>query len=349
MNILLATLSLLTAALIGLGRQMAVFFKFKAALWFFSNYEKKRLFFALIAVILGVASLFFEEFSSAQGILLALSSFLLFFSFLFDFKYIFPEISKVEKTKENLSKIQPNTEVIGFEINGRALAYPLDVVMTRHIVNDFFYNKGIIACYCALCRSGLVFCSEVNGVQLYFKVAGVWRRNMIMEDLQTHSLWQQATGECIWGKLKGQQLTLLSGENTIWESWLQRHPDTYYATQLTEARKGYMSIKTMMKGLELTTTRITPPGYTDLSGLPLREIVFGVHYNGLAVAYPLSMLKDEKEFMEDFNGQKVKLIFNKKANFLNAVNSETNEKILVEKHWWLGWKEFHPNTKIRYQ
>jgi len=102
----------------------------------------------------------------------------------------------------------------------------------------------------------------------------------------------------------------------------------------------------MLKGLEFATSRMTPPGFSDLSDLPSRETVFGIHYNGVSKAYPESNLKGMSDFTDTYDFVEVVLNYDAQANYLLATDKGTNKKLIVEKHWWLGWKEFHPETII---
>jgi hypothetical protein len=343
---ILAILSVLTAFIIAIGRPSAVFLKIKPSLWFFSNFEKKRIYFSITSILFGVAAILFNRNLDSSIFLLVLSLLFLMTTFIFDFKYVFPEVKSVQKVAGTNLKIPGNKKIIGVNRGAYSVAYPLDVLMARHIINDAFEGNNFLVSYCALCRSGLVFSSELDGRQLYFKVAGVWRRNMIMVDEQTQSIWQQATGECIYGTLKGKRLELLSGEQTTWQSWLEKHRTSMYANTLEEARRGYLSVEKMLKGLELTTTRILPPGFTDITQLPAREIVFGVDFNGVSKAYPKSRLKDGINYYDSFGDETVKFRFDKDSDYLSATVDGTDTALIVEKHWWLGWKEFHPQTTI---
>ncbi len=343
---LLALASLFVAIIITFGRQSAVFGKMEKSLWFFSNYEAKRIWFSLISISVGLLALYLYPISSAIIAVLALALLCLFLSFLFDFKYIFPEVKKVERELGKLLDIMPNTEVIGVFTNDITVAYPLSVLIPRHIINDKILDLNIVAAYCAICRSGLVFKSEIDGESLYFTVSGVWRRNMIMIDKQTNSLWQQATGECIYGKYKGRNLELLSGENTRWKAWVEKHPESEFAYKCIEARRGYLSRQAMIKGLNFITPKVTPPGFTDLEGLAIRETVFGIDHNGISKAYPKSEIEELTGFSDYLNSEKIELDYNKSGDYLTAVSTETKKQIIVEKHWWLGWKEFHPETEI---
>lgn len=341
-----ALVSFLIAFSIALGRPMAVFGKIELFLWFFNRFEQKRLIFSSLAIASGFLAIYFNPDKSLVYWLTGVALILIIFSFLLDFKVIFPEIKEVKRKKGTQLNINDKLEIIGVDINNNAVAYPSEVVITRHIVNDTIDNTKIVVCYCALCRSGLVFNSEVDEQKLYFIVAGVWRRNMIMTDKQTGSLWQQATGECIYGHFKGRTLTLLSGENTTWESWKKTHPESEFADECKEARSGYLSRKTMFKGLEIATTRITPPGFTDLKGLNKRETVFGISLNGIDRAYPVKELKKKPIFIDKFDDIELSIRYNEISNTMTATTKDENSDILVERHWWLGWKEFHPDTDI---
>jgi hypothetical protein len=51
-------------------------------------------------------------------------------------------------------------------------------------------------------------------------------------------------------------------------------------------------------------------------------------------------------FRDKIGGLDVELQYDGEAQYLAAFKEDTGEPIIVEKHWWLGWKEFHPDTTI---
>ena len=336
----------LMAFIIFIGRPLAAFGKIEKALWFFQHFEIKRLIFVSISIILGITSLIINYNNSSVIFLFTVSLIFSALVFLMDFKIMFPEINYVEKGSAENLQIEPDQKMIGVTVDKTSVAYPLEVLIPRHVINDRIGNKSILISYCALCRSALIFDASVSDNSLYFTVAGVWRRNMIMVDDYSHSIWQQATGECIYGKFNGKKLTLLSGENTKWHSWHNKHPHTLYAYHFKEARRGFTSRKMMLKGLDFATNRITPPGKTKLMGLPPREVVFGIDYNNIQRAYPLNVIVDKNEFEDDFGDKALILNFDRTGEFLYAEEPGSEVAVKVEKHWWLGWKEFHPNTEI---
>jgi hypothetical protein len=342
----LLLLSLIVAIVAGLGRQIAVFAKVKKGLWLFSNWRRLRLVLTSVSMVLAVAGYLIAPSGGGLALFL-LIIFLNAFSYFFEMPFFFPEVNQVERIPAAQTAVAADTEVIGISVGDTSVAYPInEIVMPRHIVHDTIEDSPVLVSYCALCRSALAFESEIDGRRLYFQVAGVWRRNMIMIDVQSRSIWQQATGECIYGKYNGRRLALLSGENTIWKSWRKKHPDSEYASAFTEARRGLMSRERMLAGLRAVTPRAGAPGYTDLKGLPKRETVFGITVNGESRAYPLSRLEPGLRFRDSVGGVEVEFRYDGEAQYLSASLPNGGGPLVVEKHWWLGWKEFHPETTI---
>jgi hypothetical protein len=343
---LLLSLSLILAITAGLGRQLTVFGKFEKGLWLFSNWYWLRILLTSISIILAFVG--YNYVQSNIGLVVVIIVVLLnAFSYFFEMPFFFPEVKQVKRIPATQVNISGDTKIIGVTVEPKSVAYPInEIVMPRHIVHDRIEETKVLISYCALCRSALAFKAEVDNQELYFKVAGVWRRNMIIIDSQSRSLWQQATGECIFGKHKGKQLELLSGENTSWESWEEKHPQSEYASQFTEARAGLMSREKMLAALKTVSSKVGVPGFTDLKGLPKRETVFGITIEGVSKAYPLSELKPGARFSDSVGEIELELFYDGKGEYLSASESSTKKSINVEKHWWLGWKEFHPNTKI---
>jgi hypothetical protein len=343
---ILIYLSLLLALIAGLGRQIAVFGRIERGLWLFANWQRLRIALTLLSITLAIAGYLMAA-PAVAWVWLLIIALLNAFAYFFDMPFFFPEVRELRRVPGSRAEIDGDTQVIGVQVGETAVAYPIEeIVMPRHIVHDTIEGTPILVSYCALCRTALIFRAEVEGERLYFKVAGVWRRNMIMIDDQTGSIWQQATGECLHGEYEGQSLELLSGENSVWRSWQKKHPDSEYANEFTEARRGLMSRKRMLAGLKSVPLKAGVPGMTDLTGLPKRETVFGITVNGRSKAYPLSELEPEMRFRDRVGGEELRLEYDAGAEYLSALKDESGEPLIVEKHWWLGWKEFHPETEI---
>lgn len=337
-------IALFFALLAGLGRQIIVFTRFSPGLRLFSLWHWLRF------VLVGGSLLFAipGAIQAASGLRVPLLGMILFlngFAFFFEMSFFFPEVKAVRRGEGHA--LPPDTQVLGIVVEETPAAYPIeDIVMPRHIVHDTIEGHPVLISYCALCRSALAFSAVIDEQSLYFKVAGVWRRNMIMTDVQTRSIWQQATGECIFGRYQGRQLALLPSENTTWKRWQRKYPDSEVAVEFDEARRGLLSRDRMLAALKAVTSRVVLPGMTDLRGLPRRETVFGVVVNGQARAYARSRLTNGRVFVDHVAGVALTLTYDGEADSLSVVRRDTGEAVPVEKHWWLGWKEFHPETEI---
>ncbi len=119
--------------------------------------------------------------------------------------------------------------VIGVEIGGEARAYPINMLTgpEREIINDTLGGRPIAATWCHLCNNAVVYDREVEGRTLTFAVSGMlWRRNLVMYDIETGSLWAHFNGKAMQGELIGTELETLPSQLTTWSDWSSRHADT---------------------------------------------------------------------------------------------------------------------------
>jgi hypothetical protein len=120
----------------------------------------------------------------------------------------------------------PDDEVLAVETEDGARAYPVPILDLHHMVNDTMDGTPIIAAWCPLCGSAVVYDRTVNGQELTFEFAGkLADNNFVMRDIETGSEWKQTTGECLTGELEGTTLDLRSGRLTTWESFRDSYPD----------------------------------------------------------------------------------------------------------------------------
>ena len=139
--------------------------------------------------------------------------------------------------------------VIGVNINGKARAYPLNVMNVHEIVNDELDGVPIAVTFSPLCDSVMVFDRRVNGQTLRFGVSGLLLdSNLVMYDKQPESaaqanmnapqsqstttaavssLWSQMAGKAIAGPEIGTALIKIPNVNVCtWKHWLATHPTT---------------------------------------------------------------------------------------------------------------------------
>ncbi|MFN4057405.1 MAG: DUF3179 domain-containing protein [Roseinatronobacter sp.] len=116
--------------------------------------------------------------------------------------------------------------VLTYEQPGSApRAYPIRYLIWHEIVNDLVDAQPIAVTYCPLCNSAMVFDARVDGQRHSFGVSGLLRHSdMIMDDRETESWWQQAVGEGIAGRHMGARLRQLPAWMESWDEFRARNP-----------------------------------------------------------------------------------------------------------------------------
>jgi hypothetical protein len=189
-----------------------------------------------------------------------------------------------------------------------------------------------------------VYAAEVDGQRLTFEVDCVWRRNMVIRDRETGSLWQHATGEAVAGPLQGKMLTLLGGQLTTWGGWQAAHPYTL-AAQDPEEWGGRLSKAKVTKVLDTVTSFATAPGLTKPDRrLPSHEVVIGIMIDGIARAYPLETLIELGVIDDEIEGEQIRLEYDPTHDAVRATMNDA--PINAARTWWTGWYEFHPETTL---
>ena len=136
--------------------------------------------------------------------------------------------------------LAPQEPVIAFALNADAKAYPLQILTWHEIVNDTVGGVPVVATFCPLCNSAIVFERTLDGVVYDFGVSGNLRNSdLIMWDRQTESWWQQLTGEAIVGELTGSQLKLLPSSIISWQDFKAAYPDAAVLSRDTGHRRDY--------------------------------------------------------------------------------------------------------------
>jgi hypothetical protein len=344
--LLFALGALLVALIIGLGRQVTVFSAFKPGLWLFRGYHKKRLIGLGLVVALSTVAVLTQP-SNEVIALVGAAGALTAFAFLFSLERLFPALRAVRVASAEESTLSIDARVLVVEMGGECRAYPLEqMVMPRHIIHDVVGGVPVVVTYCALCRTGLVFHAEHSGKRLFFAVVGVFRRNLLMEDHLTNTLWQQATGEAVFGPLAGETLELLPAVQMPWQQARQQSGMTL-AVEPEGASFAVLATRRGFGLLERVTQHVMMPGHTRLSSaLPRRETVYGVQVNGKTKAYPLSEVRSSGSFTDTLGGVELEIEFDASTEVLRIRRRDGEPDPIVEKHWWLGWNEFHPDTEI---
>lgn len=275
--------------------------------------------------------------------------------------------------------IDSNKLVIGIEVNGEARAYPIQLIGYHHQVQDTVGNTPVMITYCAVCRSGRVYCPFVNGHAETFRLVGMDHFNAMFEDKTTKSWWQQATGVSIAGPLKGTALSEIPSQQASLSSWLRLHPNSTIMQPDTNFKKDYDDLAQFDKG-----TGTSHLEKRDSASWKMKSWVIGLKTKSMEKAYdwndllkdcfiqdtigniPIMMVLENDTssfhaFKRNLNGRTLYFTFYKHLSQLSDTNTHSIwnlngfcksgmlkdsqlENLAAYQEFFHAWKQFHPNT-----
>jgi hypothetical protein len=169
--------------------------------------------------------------------------------------------------------------------------------------------------------------TTVEGRTLNFHLAGINNQNFIMRDDETGSWWQQVTGECILGPLKGRRLKSFDHDELTFETWKAEgargrvlRPDPrveargQYAPPDWERSVGRMPV----------ATTLGDPNET----LDARTLVVGVEAGGKAKAYPLTALEKQNPVADTLGGVPLLVILGEDGKSVRAFDRRVDGRTL---------------------
>ena len=112
--------------------------------------------------------------------------------------------------------------VVGLDWGAAPRAYALAALSGARVVNDSYGGRPIVVTYDAGSGAHGVFSREVEGRTLTLRPSAP----LLMEDEETGTTWEQATGAATAGPLDGARLPPLRSFIAYWFAWTDFHPDT---------------------------------------------------------------------------------------------------------------------------
>lgn len=264
---------------------------------------------------------------------------------------------------------------IGLVVNGQARAYPIEVIGYHHQVRDTVGGAPVLVTYCTVCRTGRVFSPVVDGHAETFRLVGMDHFNAMFEDNTTKSWWQQATGRCIAGPLKGHQLSEYPSTQSTIKTWTAEYPDTKILQPDPAFTAKYAGLARYDDG--------TIPGHLehrDTASWHFKSWVIGVHTPAKDKAYDWNalvknhMIQDTAIVLYLAPDTATFRVWNRTVNGQTLTFEETNETQLADanthstwdpltgrctdgplkgtqleeaqayQEFWHSWKNFHPAT-----
>lgn len=167
--------------------------------------------------------------------------------------------------------LEHDAMVMSFTAGGETHAYPVGAMGYHHIVNDMVGGAPIAATYCTVCHTGIVWNRVLEGRSLTFRLAGIHDGNALLRDEQTKSVWQQSTGEAIFGPLRGKRLEPMYSDEVSYGLWRRENPGGSILKPVARFTSLYRN-----QGWEKFVEWFPAVMDTSETGVDARELVFGI-------------------------------------------------------------------------
>ena len=200
-----------------------------------------------------------------------------------------PNYVSVSEANEWLDDLEPIATV---EVNGETRAFPIQILMWHEIANVEVGGQPVSVTFCPLCNTAIAFNRELDGLVMDFGTSGRLRfSNLIMYDRQTHTWWQQATGEAIIGEQVTKQLEFLPISMISWLDFKENFPDSLVLSRETGHSRNYGS--NPYSGYDnINRSPFLYIGPETPGELPAMARVLTVELGEDTIAYPYSVLAE---------------------------------------------------------
>jgi hypothetical protein len=200
-------------------------------------------------------------------------------------------------------KVDPDDKVLAVRVGQDARAYPIRTMGYHHIVNDVVGGVPITVTYCTLCHTGLVWNPVLDGRTLHFRLAGINNGNALLRDEETSSIWQQSTGEAIFGPLKGRQLEVIPSSELTFALWRKEQPHGRVLKPNATYEAEYDP-----KDWESHVARTRTVVDTTKSGIAPHQLMIGVTVAGQNKAYPIEAVLGAKLIQDRIDGAPIVVV-----------------------------------------
>lgn len=208
-----------------------------------------------------------------------------------------PQYLKTEDIDDADDQIQPEDRVIGIDVDGYAIAYPLSAMSIREIVHESFGDLHVIVTWWPVAYSARAFVFESKDAEepALSHVRKTLLNSSVLVDERGDSI-VQFTGQRLTGTDKGVKLEQIPVTMTNWRAWSDSHPDTEvmsYEGTISEDifERYYISNRAGLHQQSAPDKR-----WHD------KDIVLGLEIDGDSKAYPYPALIDQPLIHDEIGG-----------------------------------------------
>jgi hypothetical protein len=211
-----------------------------------------------------------------------------------------PRYISVQEANADENEVQPEDRVIGIEVNGHAIAYPLAAMSVREIAHEVMDGTHMLVTWWPVTYSARAFVleSENNSDPALLPVRKTLLNSSILAD-QSGSEIVQFLGQAVTGQISGHSLPQFPVVSTNWRAWSGAFPHTEVmsldGTPDTDIFERYYA--TDRAGLHQQSSR--DRRWHD------KDTVLGLEVNGEARGYPYLALIKRPLINDELGGEPV--------------------------------------------
>ncbi len=201
--------------------------------------------------------------------------------------------------------------VFGLVINGVARAYPQRIMDWHEMVNDVVAETPVSIAYCTLCRAAIAYEGSTGSGIYTFSTSGLlYRSNKLMYDHQTETLWNQFSGEPVFGKLQGRDIRLkvMPLLFTTWADWLKTYPDSQVLDMETGYERRYEPGAAYKAYFSSPKLMYPVWNATDDAGMKKKDVLWIVRLAKASKAYALKRLIQNPLLVDELDGQRILIV-----------------------------------------
>lgn len=208
----------------------------------------------------------------------------------------FPIKADVRTIEAASAALRDDEVVIGVVVSGEARAYPVNLMWepANEALNDTLGGQSIVATWCPVAHSAVVFEPTLDGRALRIGAVGLEKGVFILYDPETGTRWSQVSGRAMHGPLAGGVLRKRDSVLTTWGRWRRLHPHTTVYTD--------PSLPGRRRFTEESLQRITLAGDGPVVN---EDLVAGLAARGAARAYLVRRLAGPRLVNDVVGGEAV--------------------------------------------
>lgn len=145
------------------------------------------------------------------------------------------------------------------------------------------------------------------------------------------------------GPLTGEKLKAVRSDIVRFSTVQKEHPNARILSTDTGERRDYS--RDPYEGYERDSGTYFPVRKTD-TRLHAKEVVYGIMVNGIAKAYPLSVLRESPTIVDTVGNVNIEAVYDAATQAVTFRNSETGEEIIPLYSFWFSWIAQHPDTLL---